>query len=107
MRTVIDIPTEFSDTPGGRTRSDGPATGERFREDFLVPALKTGGTVEVMMDGALGYGTSFLEEAFGGLVRVHGYSAAELHRRLVVSTSNEIWSTAVWRFINRADRQRP
>ena len=29
---------------------------------------------EVNLDGTAGYGTSFLEESFGGLIRIHGLS---------------------------------
>ena len=65
----IDISKDFSDVPAGRYKMDGPNSGERFRNDFLVPALRTGEKVEVILDGSEGYGSSFLEEAFGGMVR--------------------------------------
>ena len=65
----IDICKHFSDVPAGRYKTDGPNSGERFRNDFLLPALHAGKKVEVILDGSEGYGSSFLEEAFGGLVR--------------------------------------
>ena len=65
----IDISKHFSDVPAGRYKTDGPNSGERFRNDFLVPALHAGNKVEVILDGSEGYGSSFLEEAFGGLIR--------------------------------------
>lgn len=68
----IDIAKDFSPTPGGRYRADGRWSGEEFRETFLVPALRAGNSVEVDLDGPLGFTTSFLEEAFGGLVRIFG-----------------------------------
>jgi hypothetical protein len=36
----------------------------------------------VFIDGTEGFGSSFLEEAFGGLVRVEGYKAESLKNRL-------------------------
>lgn len=79
---VINIERNFSRYPAGRYLEDGPYSGQRFREEFLVPALETGADkVIIELDGARGYGSSFLEEAFGGLVRA-GYSANDLLSRL-------------------------
>lgn len=79
---VINIAREFSRYPAGRYKSDGPYSGERFREEFLVPALSAGtDTVVIELDGARGLGSSFLEESFGGLVR-NGHSPQELLNRL-------------------------
>lgn len=66
---TINIATDFSRYPAGRHLDDGPFSGERFRKDFLLPILKTGQRAKIKFDGARGYGSSFLEEAFGGLVR--------------------------------------
>lgn len=78
---VIDIAAQFTRYPAGRYRTDGHFSGERFRDDYLVPALQAG-PVEVRLDGTAGYGSSFLEEAFGGLARLKLYDAGELLRRL-------------------------
>jgi hypothetical protein len=68
----IDLPVDFSPVPSGRYLSDGPDSGERFRENFLRPAIAERGPIEIKIDGTAGYGSSFLEEAFGGAVRA-GY----------------------------------
>lgn len=62
---------DFSEFPGPRSPSIGPNSGEEFREEILIPAIKQNGVQElsVNLDGTYGYGSSFLEEAFGGLVR--------------------------------------
>jgi hypothetical protein len=65
----INVARDFSLVPAGRTQADGLNNGSRFRDDFLLPALQGGETVTVELDGTEGYGSSFLEEAFGGLVR--------------------------------------
>lgn len=68
MRT-INIATQFSRYPAGRYVTDGPFSGEYFRDNWLIPALQNEEKVTIEFDGARGYGSSFLEEAFGGLVR--------------------------------------
>ena len=64
---------DFTLTPGPRFASDGPDSGEEFRRDVLRPkferAVTEGKRLIVTLDGTKGYASSFLEEAFGGLVR--------------------------------------
>lgn len=80
-RRVISVAKEFSRYPAGRYQSDGPYSGEAFREKFLIPAVRSGATIVVDLEGARGYGSSFLEEAFGGLVR-KGFPSAEILERI-------------------------
>jgi hypothetical protein len=81
-KKVINVERDFSRYPAGRYVTDGPHSGERFRTEFLVPALaeKTDGVV-IELDGARGLGSSFLEESFGGLVRL-GYPSQEVLERI-------------------------
>ncbi len=70
----LKISEEFSDMPGGRYKKDGANSGEEFLEKCLKPKferLKEGETILIDFDGAYGYPTSFLEEAFGGLARIY------------------------------------
>src|SRR5579872_5501179 len=86
--STINIAKDFSRTPGGRFRSDGPYSGQLFRDRCLVPALEAAkrdhSRVVVVLDGTRGYLSSFLEEAFGGLVRECGYRREELDRLLEI-----------------------
>ena len=73
---LIDLAKEFSAYPSGRVPEDGSYNGEKFREDFLAPALdklkNTDAPIKslvVDIDGVRSFGSSFLEEAFGGLIR--------------------------------------
>jgi hypothetical protein len=70
----IKVLKDFSPTPGPRYVKEGANSGELFRQNILFPAfqkaLQEGRKVIVDLDGAKGYGTSFLEESFGGLIRV-------------------------------------
>ena len=69
----LSIAEQFSRMPAGRSRADGPFSGTYFRSDYLIPRLleasKTNKMLVVELDGVLGYSSSFLEEAFGGLLR--------------------------------------
>ena len=71
---MINIGADFTRYPAGRFRTDGIYSGERFRQDYLVPALRNHARVTLLLDGPIGYGSSFLEEAFGGLIRNEGFS---------------------------------
>lgn len=97
----IDVARSFTPYPVGRTRSDGRYSGEAFRDDHLVPALQAG-AVTVVMDGAKGYGSSFLEEAFGGLVRRRGFEPGQLGERLVIRTEDSLLRAEIWSYIEEA-----
>jgi STAS-like domain of unknown function (DUF4325) len=66
---LINVAKDFTRFPSGRFKRNGSTSGEAFREDFLEPPLKEAQDISVELDGTIGYGSSFLEEAFGGLVR--------------------------------------
>ena len=70
---IINIARDYTDTPGGRNISDGEFSGEDFRDNFLIPkivgVINTNEKIDIDLDGGYGYGSSFLEEAFGGLIR--------------------------------------
>lgn len=75
MTRTINIATDYTPYPGGRYPKDGDGNGTTFRQRFLEPVMERGEHVKIVLDGAEGYPSSFLEEAFGGLVREKGYSA--------------------------------
>lgn len=78
---TITIAKDFSRYPAGRYRNDGPYSGEKFRDDMLAPTLAllgNGERLHILMDGVRGYGSSFLEEAFGGLMRLQANLTPEL-----------------------------
>ncbi|NHQ81149.1 STAS-like domain-containing protein [Chromobacterium vaccinii] len=85
----IDIATEFSRVPAGRYLADGPYSGERFRSSFLTPALERADKVEICLDGVRGYGSSFLEEAFGGLARLHRWTVDQLLQKLAFISEDD------------------
>ncbi len=74
-KLTLSIAQDFTVTPGPRYKDEGDFSGEQFREDKLEPlyikAKKENRRIQINLDGTLGYGTSFLEEVFGGLARKH------------------------------------
>ena len=68
MKTV-NIAKQFTRFPSGRFKKNGDTSGEAFRERFLEGSLSNGESITIELDGTIGYGSSFLEEAFGGSVR--------------------------------------
>jgi uncharacterized protein DUF4325 len=85
---VIRVAAQFTRYPAGRFVSDGPFSGERFRKEYLVPILEAGGRAIIELDGVRGYGSSFLEEAFGGLVRA-GFAPDQVLAAFEIRSSDE------------------
>ena len=73
---VLNIARDFSFEPAGRYLTDGDASGEAFRENYLKPKielLKEGEKLIIILDdGIQAYSSSFLREAFAGMVK-YGY----------------------------------
>jgi hypothetical protein len=76
MAITISVAKDFSETPGPRSKDEGEFSGDQFREEVLEPAFirarESDQTLIVDLDGVVGYATSFLEAAFGGLARTYG-----------------------------------
>jgi hypothetical protein len=83
VKTIV-IDRDFTHFPGGRYKRHGDFSGEQFRDDVLVPALRANDHVVVLLDGTEGYASSFLEEAFGGLIRECHYTLDQLRSQLEV-----------------------
>lgn len=103
----INIARDFSAIPLGRFPDDSPHNGTTFREDWLLPALRTHESIEIDLDGAEGYGSSFLEESFGGLVRINGYSPDELLARIsLVSNEDPTLIDEIRQYIQESPRSK-
>jgi hypothetical protein len=99
MTKFLSVANEFSKSPAGRFPTDGPNSGERFRDELLYPALKNGDKVEVDLNGVLTMGSSFLDEAFGGLVREKGLEPKSLRENLIVKSRLKTYVNRVWSYI--------
>lgn len=99
MKKTIVIAKDFSRSPSGRYHpDDGPFSGQRFRDEFLYPALLVD-EVEVNLDGVLTLGSSFLDEAFGGLVREKKLSVDFLKSRLIITGRIQTFVNKAWSHI--------
>ena len=101
---IVSVARDFSTTPGGRYERDGEFSGEAFRTRIMLPqlliAMKAGEKLHVSLDGTAGYATSFLEEAFGGLVRL---LKRPVRDSLVIETENPIRKREVESYISEAE----
>jgi hypothetical protein len=86
------IKTEFSYAPGPRYSTEGNWSGENLRK-LLLPkikeAIKNNGELKINLDGTAGYGTSFLEEVFGGLIREDGLEFDQINKHVEFISKEE------------------
>lgn len=104
-RIELNIAKEFCRVPGPRKRTEGKFSGEQFLQDLLRPrfqeALSAGLPLHVNLDGATGYPTSFLEEAFGGLAREFG--PTRVKENLEITCTDEPYLVQqIYRYIQSA-----
>ncbi len=82
-RMIIAV-KDFSSYPAGREELDGPYNGSKFRESILLPELlesiRKNGRLVVSFNGVKSFSTSFLEEAFGGLMRSSAFKDSKFSK---------------------------
>lgn len=100
-KRVISVANNFSRYPAGRFVTDGPCSGEAFHEKWLRPILDQREFAIVQLDGVRGYGSSFLEEAFGGLVRL-GYPKDQVKNTFEFQSSDPSLSLEIHQYIDNA-----
>ncbi|ATP18283.1 MULTISPECIES: STAS-like domain-containing protein [Sphingobium] len=82
----ISVAKDYTRHPGPRYERQGEFSGERFRK-VLVDRLKTADRIVVDLDGTSGFGSSFLDEAFGGLIRYEGMTRDQVRSRVIVKSA--------------------
>ena len=85
---------DYSQSPGPRYCIQGADSGEDFYHKELnhlfTEAYKEGAKLYITLDGADGYASSFLDEAFGNLV--YDFSAAVVSDYLeIISNDEDVW----------------
>ena len=106
----LNIAKDFSKTPAGRSEeAHGHHSGETFRESMLWPkldqAIKSNTELKVVLDGTAGYPASFLDEAFGGLIRKGYCNIAQVSEHLKIkahSPAYEVYKRLIDRYIGDA-----
>lgn len=102
----VNIAKDFTKYPAGRFKKNGETSGEEFRERFLEPFISKGETVTVEFDGTLGYGSSFLEEAFGGLVRKLGLGSENVLSKLELVSDDPSLIAEIKEYVLEAGQSR-
>ena len=70
----FSISQEYTKNPGARYKTQGPNSGQDFREKVLEPFFKNkekGDVLVIDLNDLNGYPSSFFEEAFGGIARLY------------------------------------
>ncbi len=102
----VDVSREFSRYLGGRYQSDGSFSGEDFRKSILIPmvekSLEDQEVININFDGVAGIPTSFLEEAFGGLIREKKEVSVE--KIISILKVDAPRTPSLWPFIRLASR---
>lgn len=100
----IDIANDFSPKLGGRWVKLGRFSGEQFFQEVLekkyLDAIANNEKLYIYMDGASPYGSSFIDQSFGELGRIHGKSKVkdtivfntELYGWLTEYIREELWA---------------
>jgi hypothetical protein len=104
MPNIINIGRDFSRYPAGRQVKHGPFSGERFRNEFLIPYLQKNLDVTVELDDTAGYGSSFLEEAFGGLLR-SGLTVAQVDAHLHLRSADQSLLDEIQTYIHKQSQR--
>jgi hypothetical protein len=90
---TIKISKDFRYAPGPRLIREGINSGQEFREKILRDAVRkaiaNNEKLVVDLDGTAGYGRSFLEEAFGGLIREDRIPYADIVRVLTIVSNDQ------------------
>jgi STAS-like domain of unknown function (DUF4325) len=95
---IVSIAKDFHPAPAGRYIEDGPNSAQRFRDTVLEPrlreAINSDAVLVVRFDGMFAVSSSFLEEAFGGLVRSNVFPVEQLksHLRLEAGSPAYEWA---------------
>ena len=91
----ISVAGDFALHPGPRLERQGKFSGEAFRK-MLIDRLERFDRITVNLDGTSGYGSSFLDEAFGKLITKDGMSKAEVRRRIrVISDEDSTYKSEI------------
>lgn len=86
--TYFYIAKHFSRTPGGRFKTDGPHSGEAFREDFLIPWLTHKRRVTLDLDYTFGYSSAWLNEVFAPL-KERGFTSDYVLNRITLVSRHD------------------
>jgi hypothetical protein len=103
--TTVNVAKDFTRFPSGRLMKFGNTSGEALRVKFLQPPISRGQSVTVELDDTIGYDSSFLEEAFGGLVRELKIAADDVLKLLTLKSEDSALVEEIVQYMRDAERQ--
>ena len=108
---TLSISKDFSRVLGARFPHEGNHSGQEFRTKILLPKLREAMVKKeklcIILDGTAGLGASFLEEAFGGLIREDKIPYEELQSIIeLVSEEDEDYIEEINQYIKDANEQK-
>ncbi|HEX8266442.1 MAG TPA: STAS-like domain-containing protein [Pyrinomonadaceae bacterium] len=103
----VKISKDFAYAPGPRYIKEGANSGELFRttkfRSLVEEAISKNEILIVDLDGTAGYGRSFLEELFGGLVREDKLNYQEIVNHLeIISNEEPNWKNKISMYLKKA-----
>ena len=101
MIKTINVGLAFSEFLTGRKRIDNRFSGEAFLYDVLLPALRTSDQLILELDSVRGFSSAFMEEVFGGLIRLQEFTKEELDQKLVIKTMMKSWIREINQYLER------
>jgi hypothetical protein len=109
-KIVINVAKDFTDSPGCRYPDESDFSGEWFRESLLFPKFKeavlSDKILVINLDGCFGYACAFLDEAFGGLIRVHDVSLKVILYKIEIITLEEPGlEEEIMEYLKKADKE--
>ena len=88
--TTLSV-SSWTKFPGPRYIIQGDWSGEAYRKEVLLSAVRkaieNNEKLEIDLEGTLGYGSSFLDEAFAGLIRMGEFKKEEILNTLVFKSN--------------------
>jgi hypothetical protein len=88
---------------GPRYKELGEASGEEFRDKYLLPwlaSLEDGENAVIDFEGTIVYSPSFLEESFGGAIRVDKKNK-ERFKNISFINMDPIWREKLNKYIHK------
>jgi STAS-like domain of unknown function (DUF4325) len=102
-KIMFSIAKQYTRFPGPRYARQGPHSGETLRKKLGKMLRGNNSIIVIDLDDTNGYGSSFLDEAFGGLVRSEELNPSDLRRRLSFkSDTDPSYIEEIWQSIGEA-----
>jgi len=99
----ISVYKDFSPLAFGRDENDGPNSGKRFRDEFLIPIWNEYDKIKIdFSEFEASPGSSFLSSAFLELISKCGFSYKEVKQKLDIYPKDSVYPSSVEYLLDRA-----